>query len=128
MPNLSFAEAARLAGVDAATISRKVRRGEISVTRLPNGRRVIDLAELLRVYPDASAGPDMQASASGQATDATVELLRRELESAREEKRRLLDMLEAEQRARRDLEQRLLPGPRRGLVDWLVGLFRRSGR
>jgi ferric-dicitrate binding protein FerR (iron transport regulator) len=40
-----------------------------------------------------------------------VDVLREQLQQAHEEKTRLLSLLEAEQQARRDLEQKLLPPP-----------------
>lgn len=130
MPQLSFAEAARLAGVDNSTVHRYVRRGLLSAVRLPNGRRAIELSELVRVFPDIAAGPGTPQQGAEQtaapASPATVELLQRELAAAREREQRLLTMLEQEQAARRELELRLLPAPRVGLLDRLAGWFRRD--
>lgn len=50
---LKFAEAARAARVDPSAISRAVKTGIISVTLDSQGKRRIDFAELLRVYPHA---------------------------------------------------------------------------
>lgn len=142
MPILAFAEAARLAGVDPSTIHRRVKRGEISASRQPNGKRGIELVELLRVYPDLAGEPGMQSGGQGGAPghamdDAVVhamagkvELLERELAAAKDREGRLLALLETEQAARLALEQRLLPGPRRSLLDRLadaLGRFRGRG-
>lgn len=50
---LKFADAARAARVDPATISRAVKTGIISVSLDNHGKRRIDFAELIRVYPNA---------------------------------------------------------------------------
>ncbi len=137
MPQLSFTEAARLAGVDASTLHRKVKRGELSAVTQANGRRVIDLAELLRLYPDLATDSGMPSGmppgmpgharddASLQALADKAALLDRELQAARERESRLLALLEQEQAARRALEQHLLPGPRRGWLARLVAAVRR---
>ena len=137
MPLLSFTEAARLAGVDVSTIHRRVKRGDLSAVRHPNGKRAVELAELLRVYPDLAVASGMHPGVPGHAnehaalhaTSDTVALLERELAAAREREARLLAMLEQEQRTRRELEQRLLPPPRRSMWDhleeWLERLKRR---
>lgn len=55
MPVLSFTAAARLAGVDRQTIRRAVQSGKLSATSTPDGKKGIELSELLRVWPDATA-------------------------------------------------------------------------
>ena len=50
---LKFADAARAARVDPATISRAVKTGILSVSLDNHGKRRIDFAELIRVYPNA---------------------------------------------------------------------------
>lgn len=68
---LKFAEAARAAKVDPATISRAVKTGILSVSIDSQGKRRIDFAELLRVYPHAKlqdSNPD-----KADATDSTLQ-------------------------------------------------------
>ena len=118
MSVLNFSQASRATGASRSTLYRYIEEGKISVVRLPNGKRGIDVTELERVF-----GPlkplDTSPKKRGK-TDKTqvdifqdrseviellrqqVELLERELTSAKEEKARLLDLL----------EQRLLESPR----------------
>ena len=54
----------------------------------------------------------LQDAAGGRASpDTPLELLRAQLRDAKDREARLLAMLEAEQQARRELEQKLLPAP-----------------
>ena len=117
MSVLNFSQASRATGASRSTLYRYIEDGKISVVRLPNGKRGIDVTELERMF-----GPlrqwDISPRKRGK-TDETqvdafqdrseviellrqqVELLERELISAKEEKARLLDLL----------EQRLLESP-----------------
>ena len=110
MSVLNFSQASRATGASRSTLYRYIEEGKISVVRLPNGKRGIDVTELERVF-----GPlkpwDTPPKKRGR-TDETqenvfqdrseviellrqqVELLERELTSAKEEKARLLDLLE----------------------------------
>lgn len=60
---LKFADAARLAKVDPATISRSVKTGVISVTLDEKGKRRIDFSELCRVYPHVKTS-DLKSNAT----------------------------------------------------------------
>ena len=121
MSLLTITEAAHVAGVSRRTIQRSIQSGRLSATTTATGERAIDAAELLRVFgPLRQAPSDTPASMSqvvapDVAPDATVlmlvDVLREQLKQAHEEKARLLSLLEAEQQARRDLEQKLLPPP-----------------
>ena len=121
MTILTFSQAAQVTSASRSTIYRYAQEGRISVVRLPNGKRGIDITELERVFgPPKKLEPSqniptkqvrtakIQADLS-QEKDEVIELLRqqvklleRELTSAKEEKARLLDLL----------EQRLLESPR----------------
>ena len=120
MSVLTFSQATQVANVSRSTIYRYAQEGRISVVRLPNGKRGIDVTELERVFGplkklDASQNiPTKQIRTAKtqadvfQERDEVVELLRqqvklleRELMSAKEEKARLLGLL----------EQRLLESP-----------------
>lgn len=53
MAKFTVSDAASRAGVERTTIYRKVHKGEISAEIDAHGVKVIDAAELLRVYPQA---------------------------------------------------------------------------
>ena len=130
MPQFTIAGAARAAGVGRATIQRALKSGRLSATTNEQGERVIDLAELLRVFGPLKGNEPVEQIASSiasqldtpteqPANSVLIEVLREQLRKAeereqrtQEEKARLLAMLEAEQQARRDLETKLLPAPR----------------
>ena len=50
MPILTFSQAAQVTSASRSTIYRYAQEGRISVVRLPNGKRGIDVAELERVF------------------------------------------------------------------------------
>ena len=131
MTILGINAAARAAGVARSTIQRAIKNGRLSATSTATGERGIDLAELLRVFGPlppsrleqaAASLPPAAPTATGEAT--LVEMLQDQLQQALERERltieraqdreaRLLSLLEAEQQARRELEQKLLPAPQR---------------
>ncbi len=121
MTILTFSQAAQVTSASRSTIYRYAQEGRISVVRLPNGKRGIDVTELERVFgplkklePSQNIPTKQVRTTKPQADvfqeiDKVVELLRqqvelleRELTSAKEEKARLLGLL----------EQRLLESPR----------------
>lgn len=136
MALLNLTAAAQAAGVNRSTVARALKNGRLSATNNEMGERCIDTAELMRVFGPLKA--DAQANAhplSMQAigVDALVKVLQEQLRHAtereqqgRERELRLLAMLEVEQAARRDMEQKLLsppPPPRSArLVILLIGL------
>ena len=135
MTELNISAAARTAGVSRTTIQKAIKAGKLSATTNAVGNRVIDLSELLRVYgplqplPQGVAMPTRQQTAGEMGSQvasqtALIEVLHEQLrlalereqqtrEQAREDKARLLTLLEIEQQARRDLEQKLLPAPKK---------------
>ena len=121
MSILTFSQATQVAGVSRSTIYRYAQEGRISVVRLPNGKRGIDVAELERVFgPLKKLDTSQNIPAKQVRTVKTqadifqerdevvgllrqqVEMLERELMNAKDEKDRLLGLL----------EQRLLESPR----------------
>ena len=121
MSILTFSQATQVANVSRSTIYRYAQEGRISVVRLPNGKRGIDVTELERVFGPlkklelSQNIPTKQDNTVKTRADIflerdevvellhkQVELLERELTSAKEEKARLLGLL----------EQRLLESPR----------------
>ena len=126
MAQFTIAGAARAAGVGRATIQRALKSGRLSATTNEQGERVIDLTELLRVFGPLKQSEQLASSIASQldtgseqgSSAVLVEVLREQLRKAEEreqqtqqEKAHLLALLEAEQVARRDLEQKLLPIP-----------------
>ncbi len=121
MTILTFSQAAQVTSASRSTIYRCAKEGRISVVRLPNGKRGIDVTELERVFgPLKKLEPSQNIPTKQPRTVKTqvdvfqerdevvgllrqqVELLERELTSAKEEKARLLGLL----------EQRLLESPK----------------
>jgi hypothetical protein len=139
MPLLTITEAAHLAQVDRATIRRKLHSWVLSTARAPDGRKGIDLVELARIYPVAAQGAPM--SGKGQLShDASPtigagaqsekvaflerenELLRQELETAKQREVWFQGQLE-------QVTQRLLPPPKKPLLEKVAeawGRFRRQ--
>lgn len=126
MAQFTIAGAARAAGVGRATIQRALKSGRLSATTNEQGERVIDLTELLRVFgplkqseqPASSIASRLDTGSEQGSSAVLVEVLREQLRKAEEreqqvqqEKAHLLALLNAEQVARRDLEQKLLPPP-----------------
>ena len=104
MALLTIAQAARTVGVARSTIYDHLRAGKLSATRTPTGERRIDTSELARVY--GSVGPTTQSDvvsptpldiallqARIEALEAQNRLLRDEVQTSREEKAKLLDVI-----------------------------------
>jgi predicted site-specific integrase-resolvase len=124
--------AANAAGVSRATINRYLKSGKLSATADRKGARVIDTAELARVFGDLQpAATNQQPRVQPRATIAVLQeklaalesenaTLRRELDTAHDEKARLLALVEKG-------HQRLLTDQRTGdgavvkAVRWLFG-------
>jgi len=120
MAQLSISAAARAAGKDRGTIQRYIKNGKLSVSKDAAGNTIIETSELLRVFgaltgsgSRAAAVQHVAAPAENSSVqhvlEATLELLKQQLNASQEREARLLVMLEQEQQSRRDLEQRLLP-------------------
>ncbi len=113
MALLTIAQAARTAGVARSTIYSHLRSGKLSAIRTPTGERRIDTSELTRVY--GLAGHTTQSDvvsytslnvailqARIEALEAQNRLLQDEVQTGREEKAKLLDVI----------SQGLLEGPK----------------
>lgn len=128
---LSISAAATAAGIDRRTLQRAIKSGRISATVDAAGRRGVDTSELLRVYGPLPGSPQAlpqglgaalpQAAPVASMVTELVDVLRQQvrqleaqLHQAQEREARLLTMLEVEQQARRDLEVKLLPAPKKG--------------
>ena len=114
MPILTVTEAARAAHKSRATLYRHIKKGDLSACQQPDGTRGIDTSELIRVFGPLQRETSQARKTAHHETDSNTvllqsriealerenELLRRELADAKNEKGRLLGLL----------EQRLLAG------------------
>ena len=120
MAILTPTQAAKAAGIGRSTLYRYLHRDKLSATQNPKGGRGIDTAELERVFgpfeqtgtaqdmPPKHSEPPQGQPKTSQNWDETNEFLRQqvlfleqELVAAREERNRLLSLL----------EQKMLPKP-----------------
>ncbi len=142
---LTQAQAARAAGVSRTTIWRAIKDGQLSYERGDGKNVLIDASELLRVYPHATLERVDERSVndalnareqnSAHASAGEIRVLRElvdelrqdksrlqaDLERATDERRKLLDMLEARDRLLTDQRERATAPVRRPL---LARLFR----
>lgn len=110
---LNLSAAARAAGVDRTTIQRAIKKGRLSLTRDAAGKPGIDVAELERVFGPLQPDSGKNIISPPHAAERElIDLLREQLAQAQADKVRLLDLLEQEQQARGQLEQKLLEGPK----------------
>ena len=105
MTVLTLTQAAQRAAISRSTLYRAIRAGRISVVSLSTGRRGIDIAELIRVFGPLQT-ETVQKEQSGTSSDIAVlrercaslqrevEWLRADLADAKNEKNRLLGLLE----------------------------------
>ena len=107
---LSLSQAAKETGKSKSVIANALKKGWISGTHGVKGQWEIDPSELFRVYPPVHA-PEPSQERESSAKDALIELLKEQVKDAKEREQRLMTMLESEQTARRDLEQKLLAAP-----------------
>ena len=101
---VTIAQAARTVGVARSTIYSHLRSGKLSAIRTPTGDRRIDISELTRVYgpagqttqPDVGSPTPLDVAllqARIEALEAQNRLLRDEVQTGREEKAKLLDVI-----------------------------------
>ena len=72
-------QAAKVAGVSTATITRAIKRGRLSGSKDGNGSWRIDPAELHRIYPDARAQDDTGVAVQSDAIPLQDSDLQREV-------------------------------------------------
>lgn len=119
MSQVNITEAARLVRKNRTTIHRAIAQGKLSVTRDAQGNRLIDLAELQRVYGalkgGATAAQDAHALTSDTMQHAeTVQQLQQQIVQLQAEKERLYTMLEAAAEERKQILMALSPAVRNG--------------
>ena len=125
MSRLTIVEAVKVIPVSESTLRRDLRTGKVSFTTAKNGKKVIDAAELERVYGQMK-GIDSQINGNGGAADAEIRaLLEKQIvdlkaQLARAETRE--DSLIAEKAQLLTLTDRLFP-PSKHRVGWLARLL-----
>lgn len=144
MSKLSVSQAVAIYRVSQATLYRDLKSGKVSFERNGKNKRVIDPAELERVYGKASSSntsdeaslinetheddtQNSQFSPKGESErenekDKLIDLLEKQLEHERAEKSKLLDMLSVEQEKTRLL---MLPAPKKKRR-WIPDIFRKK--
>lgn len=143
MSSFTLAQAAKIAGVSRPTVYRMVSEGKLSVTQDERGVKRVEASELKRVFPQArfetgetgapvrtrqtETGPDRVLEVELRAARELLEVTRQALQSERDEKARLLGVVEAQTRLLEDKRTRPAqdspptpesgPGP----VGWFAG-------
>lgn len=74
MAGLTLSQAAKASGKSKSTLSRAIKMGRLSATRLDDGNFSIDPAELFRVYPATSNNPYDERPIEHGATPVPAEL------------------------------------------------------
>ncbi len=74
MASLTLSQAAKAAGKSKSTLSRAIKTGRLSATRLDDGNFSIDPAELFRAYPATSTNPYDEHPIEQSATPVPAEL------------------------------------------------------
>lgn len=140
VPLLTISAAAEAAGVNRRTLQRAIADGRLSVSRDAQGKRGVDPAELFRVFaaqnvaataaatgpatatatPSPPPEPGKPATAARALTAVALDAMSAQLAAAAEREAWLRSLLAEERAARRDLEQRLLPAPRRTFAERLA--------
>jgi excisionase family DNA binding protein len=77
MTVLSLSEAAAATGLNKKTVRRSLKSGKISGTRDPGGRRRIDAAQLLRVYPPIASATAVKTNS--EILNSLIRMARRRL-------------------------------------------------
>lgn len=74
MASLTLSQAAKASGKSKSTLSRAIKMGRLSATRLDDGNFSIDPAELFRAYPATSNNPYDERPIEQGATPVPAEL------------------------------------------------------
>lgn len=121
MAKVTIREAAKLVKPDESTIYRHVRTGKIASETNPQGKKVIDTAELQRFYgeiktatPEITNGNHQQIPHPANdeivaLLESKIELLTEQNQDLKKDKDRLMEMLSVEQEKTKML---MLPTPK----------------
>lgn len=125
--SLSAKDAAEQVGMSKQGIIKAIRSGKLSAAKDDNGEWKIDPAELFRVYDavnPANSNQNKQVSDSIQVVNGVssgeIELLRELVQDLKEDKNRLLGIIE-EQAANIRLLTDQRPQEKRSFWSWLAG-------
>jgi hypothetical protein len=101
MPKINISQAAKMTGKTRTTIYKKIKSGELSAESGRDGNRLIDTAELLRVFGELVT-PDT-VSMDVHDTPQVTPLLERQISLLEAENKRLHEQIEADQREKERL-------------------------
>jgi hypothetical protein len=106
MPKLNISQAAKATGKTRATIYKKIKKGELSTEPGEDGTRLLDTAELLRVFGDLvtpyTVSTDVQSIQSD--TPKVTSLLEHQISRLEDENKRLHEQISTD----REEKERLL--------------------
>ena len=101
MPKINISQAAKMTGKTRTTIYKKIKSGELSAELGRDGNRLIDTAELLRVFGELVT-PDT-VSMDVHDTPQVTPLLERQISLLEAENKRLHEQIEADRREKERL-------------------------
>jgi hypothetical protein len=109
MKPLSASQAAKAVGKSIPTITRAIKSGKLSATKLPDGKGYeIDPSELFRVWPSVTSKDDASQTMSGSETSIETRILEVKLQALEKENNDLRANMEA---WRNQAEQLMLKAP-----------------
>jgi len=105
MPKINISQAAKMTGKTRTTIYKKIKSGELSAELGSDGNRLIDTAELLRVFGDLVTPDTVSMDVHGiqQETPQVTSLLERQISLLEAENQRLHEQIEADRREKERL-------------------------
>jgi hypothetical protein len=105
MPKINISQAAKITGKTRTTIYKKIKSGELSAALGSDGNRLIDTAELLRVFGDLVTPDAVSMDVHGiqQETPQVTPLLERQISLLEAENKRLHEQIEADRREKERL-------------------------
>lgn len=117
MPLLTIAEAARRAGADVSTLHRQIKKGVLSASKGPDGKRGIEPSELVRVYPETARAMAETMAKSGNSQESAMA---EHWQAMAEHWQARAAELERDKRWLQGQMERLLPPPKRSWLDKLA--------
>lgn len=118
---LSIKQAVKVIPVSESSLRRAIKNGDVSSEKDDRGRRLIDTAELIRVYGELSNesvnGSQMNSVDTSKIVDLLEEQvsdLKSQLEKSTERESKLMDMLKTEQ----EKTKLMLPPPKKEPSSW----------
>ena len=105
MPKINISQAAKMTGKTRTTIYKKIKSGELSAELGSDGNRLIDTAELLRVFGDLVTPDTVSMDVHGiqQERLQVTPLLERQISLLEAENKRLHEQIEADRREKERL-------------------------